>query len=195
MSKIDFEEERRIIDREITYFHFKRARRRILKCIKACSCGDDAFFLNYFHAQEEILGGHFRLAIHYIDKALAIRPWDGCAYNDRALCLADLDESELALKWFDQGIAQDVNCVALYHNKGWLLNSLGRHRSAIVCFHKALELDPRRPEALYSLADSYAHLDDLGRARRYFKKALLGVLGHSSYMRRVISQRIKSLEK
>jgi Flp pilus assembly protein TadD len=195
MPKIDLEKERRALDCDITYFHFKKAQKRIGKCLKAARESGDIFFLNYFQAQKEILRENFRLAIYFIDKALLQRPGDGCAYNDRALCLAELGRPAAALDWFNFGIKRDVNCVALYHNKGWLLNSLGRHGQAIVCFHKVLELDPQRPEALYSLADSYCQRGETARARAYFKKVLKLLHGKSAYMRGNTEKRIKTLEK
>ena len=66
MRKIDFEHERKIIDREITFFHFARAKQRVSRCIAL------------------------------VKKA-----------NNRALCLAELGKYDLALKWFNQGIARD----------------------------------------------------------------------------------------
>jgi tetratricopeptide (TPR) repeat protein len=195
MQKINFEKERQIIDREITYFHFKKAKRRIDKCIKKSTQAHDKFFINYFLAQDEILHDNFRLAIHYIDKALKLRPQDGCSYNDRALCLAELGKCNLALEWFNRGIGADGNCASLYHNKGWLLNSMASHREAVVCFHKALELDEARPEALYSLGDSYLALGQKTRAHSYFNKALMVVCRRSAYIRKHIEKRIKSLEK
>ncbi len=195
MQKIDFEKERQIIDREITYFHFKKAKNRVVKCISAAKQRNDKFFLNYFFAQDEILRDNFRLAIHYLDKAIRLRPKDGCSYNDRALCLAELGKCDLALEWFNKGIRVDRNCVPLYHNKGWLLNSMARHHEAVVCFHKALEMDEARPESLYSLGDSYLALGQKARAYTYFNKALKAVCNKSSYVRQNIEKRMKSLEK
>lgn len=195
MLQIDFERERTMLDREITFFHFSRAKRRIARCIALAKKADDRFFLYYFLAQNEIVHERFRLAMYYIDKAIGLKQNDGCSYNDRALCLAELGKYDLALEWFDRGIARDRDCASLYHNKGWLLNALGRHRQAVVCFHKALELQGQRPEAWYSLADSLLALGHMQPAVRAFKQALRQVKGKSAPVRNIIEARLKSLEK
>ncbi len=193
MPKVNFENERKILDRQITFFHLRRARRRIDKCIKLARGENNEFFLYYFLGQKKILKEEYQEAIKYIDKALKVRSSDGCTYNDKALCLADLGKKGESLECFNKGIRLDPNCASLYHNKGWLLNSLSRHSQAVLCFHKALELDLRRPEALYSLADSYFHLKDNKRAAIYFKKALNQVKGKSSFVCQDIKERLKSL--
>ena len=193
MPKIDLEKERKVLDRQVTFFHLRRAKKHVDKCMKLAKEQGDEFFLNYFLAQDEILGEKYRQAIKYIGKALKIRGNDGCAYNDKALCLADSGKIEQSLECFNEGIKRDPNCACLYHNKGWLLNSMGLHRQALLCFHKALEIDPKRPEALYSLADSYFHLKDTKKAAIYFKKALSQVRGKSSYVVKDIEKRLKNL--
>jgi len=195
VPQIDFEYERAILDREITFFHFARAKKRITKCITLAKKANDRFFLYYFLAQNEIVHGHFRLAIYYIDKAIGLKNSDGCLYNDRAICLAELGKYKLALEWFDRGIARDHDCASLYHNKGWLLNVLGRHQRAIVCFHKALELQSQRPESWYSLADSLLELGYVKPAIKAFRKALQQVRGRSALARNAIEIRLKSIEK
>ena len=193
MSKIDLEKERKKLDREVTFFHFERALRKISKCIKEAKRRKDKFFLCYFLAQNQIINEDFYQGINYLDKAIAIRETDGCSYNDKALCLAELGKHTEALEVFNKGIKKDPNCTSLYHNKGWLLNLLAKHKEAVICFHKALELDPRRPEVLYSLADSYFHLNKRDLAAKYFKRALAKVKGRSSYVYGDISRRLKGL--
>lgn len=195
MQQIDFEQQRKILDREITFFHFARAKKRIERNLALAKKANDRFFIYYFLAQDEIIHEHFRLAIYYLDKAIDLRKDDGCSYNDRALCLAELGKYELALKWFNQGIAKDQDCASLYHNKGWLLNALDKHSQAIVCFHKALELESQRPEAWYSLADSLLALGHTRQAVKAFRKALELVATKSSYVRAIIEKRLKSIEK
>ena len=193
MPKIDFEKERNSLDRQITFFHFKRAKKKISKCIKRAKQTQDKFFLYYFLAQDKILGEDYSKAIDYLDKALRIRKTDGCTYNDKALCLADLGKLKKALNCFNEGIKRDRDCASLYHNKGWLLNLLKEYKKAILCFRKALELGEDRPEALYSLADTYYHLGQKTLARKYFKKALREIKGKSAYMRREALKRLSQV--
>ncbi len=195
MPEIDLERERKRLDRLITYFHFSRARAQAVRCLRLAAEQQSMFFYYYFKAQGYILRERFRQAIACLDKAIGIRPDDGCAYNDQALCFAELAQYRRALEWFNLGIRHEPDCASLYHNKGWLLNLLGRHREATICFIKALELEPNRPEAFYSLADSCVQLRQYTKALTYYKRALCLVKGKSSLARRDIEKRLKTLKK
>jgi len=192
---MNLDKERIALDREITFFHFGRARRKIRKCLKLVKRKGDQFFYFYFLAQEKILDEELKAALSYINKALKLRNNDGCSYNDKALILAELGQTDKALECFNMGIKKDRDCASLYHNKGWLLNSLGKHNHALICFNKALELDSGRPEALYSLADSYLALNQPKKAIKYFKAAFSAVKGKSSFVLKNIKHRLKTLEK
>ncbi len=192
-QEINLEFLRKELDREITFFNFKKARKIVEKGLRTSLEQRDDFFLNYFLAQEEILDDNFVGAIKYLNRALKIRPDDGCSYNDKGLCLAELGDKKTALNCFNQGLSKDPDCAPLYHNKGWLLNFLDQNRQAILCFSKALELDPGRPEALYSIADSYLKLREPKRAKKYFQQALSAVKGKSPYMSKNIVLRLKKL--
>ena len=194
MQKIDLEKERRKLDREITFFHFRRAKRIILRALKEARKDSQWFYIYYFTAQNYILSEKFRWAIKYLNKALHLRPSDGCTYNDKALCVAELGFYEKALACFNQGIAKDRDCASLYHNKGWLLNFLGEYKDAILCFRKALELEEGRPEALFSLADSYYHLGEYQEAKKYFGKASRVIEGKCSYLRREVARHLKKVK-
>ncbi|MDD5194948.1 MAG: tetratricopeptide repeat protein [Candidatus Omnitrophica bacterium] len=194
MEEVDFEKERKAVDRLITFFQFKKAARQIEKCIKSARMRKNSFFLHYFLAQRYILREDFHRAKQYLNVALSIKGADGCTLNDKALCLAELGRYEEALKCLEEGIRKDRDCASLYHNKGWLLNCLGRYRESIIYFYKALELEEDRPEALYSLADTYANLGNLTAAKKYFLRALQYIKGKSSYMRKETLKRLKALE-
>lgn len=193
MSKIDLKKERKNLDRLITFFHFKSARRKIEKCLKFCQKHDDDFFFYYFLAQKCILRHDFNKAIKYLDSALKLRKDDGCTYNDKAICLAELGKYGKAMDCFDEGIRKDRDCASLYHNKGWLLNMLGKYRDAVIFFKKALEFEPGRAESLYSLADTYLHLGDR-RAKTYLQKALVQVKGKCSFIHKEILKQLKNIQ-
>ncbi|MBU2103175.1 MAG: tetratricopeptide repeat protein [Candidatus Omnitrophica bacterium] len=59
-----------------------------------------------------MLDEHFRRAIDYLTRALASRH-DGCVYNDKALCLAELGKYQEALACFNEGIRQRKDHPAL----------------------------------------------------------------------------------
>ena len=193
MPKIDWERERKVLDREITFFHFRKAERKIKKCLNLAEESGEEFFFYYFLAQKFILGEDFYQAIEHFNRALKIRKNDGCTYNDKAICLAELEKYRQALDCFNEGIKRDKDCVSLYHNKGWLLNLLRRYKEAILCFNKALELEEDRVESLYSLGDTYLQLGDRPRAKRYFQKALRYIKGKSFYVYNQILKKLKNL--
>lgn len=195
MQKIDLEKERVILDREITFFHFERAKKKIAKCIKEASKSNDIFFLSYFTAQKFIVRREFEKAIRYLNICIKLRLHDGCSYNDKAICLAELGKYEEALAVFDRGISLSRDCASLYHNKGWLLNAMGRFRQSVIYFKKALELDCARVEAIFSLGDSYLKMGDIKTAKKYFTKALYEIKGKSSYVYGEIKKQLSGLDK
>ncbi|MCM8831202.1 MAG: tetratricopeptide repeat protein [Candidatus Omnitrophica bacterium] len=194
MSKINLEKERGLLDRDITFFHFNRAKKRIAKCIKIAKKINNNFYFFYFLAQKYILEKKYLMAIKYLDKALFLNENDFCVYNDKALCFADLGKYKEALEWFNRGIKKNRDCSLLYHNKGWLFNLLGKHKEAILCFRKALELDEERVESLYSMADSYEKINDIEKAYRYFEEALYKLKGKCSFMYKETKRRLKKLK-
>jgi tetratricopeptide (TPR) repeat protein len=195
MHNINFEVERKALDRLITFFQFKKAQHKVRKCIKQAKQKGDSFFTNFFLAQQYILKEDFMSALNFLNIALANKEFDGCAHNDKALCLAELGRLEEAYTCFQEGIRKDRDCVSLYHNKGWLLNTLGRYKESVLCFKKALELQDNRPESLYSLADTYVHLGETQKAKQYFRKALHYIKGKSAYMHKETLKRIKELDQ
>ena len=83
----------------------------------------------------------------------------------------------------------------LYHNKGWLLNNIGRHTEAIACFKKALSLEPNRAVTYDNLADALYNLSDYRCAQEAYKKVL--ALLRPGSCKEIIEQviaRIQSIE-
>lgn len=191
MHKIDLEAERKKLDRDITFFHEKRAKARIKKCLRLARISKDSFFFNYFSAQAEIIKEKFSEALRYLDHALALRPNDGCTYNDKALMFAEMEKYKEALECFNEGIKRDRDCASLYHNKGWLLHCLKRYPEALVCFQKALELEEDRVESIFSLADTYVCLGNEKKAKAYFEKALGCLKGKCGFMYREAQRRLR----
>lgn len=190
MQKIDLEKERKNLDRDITFFHFKKAKNKIEKCIEEASFANDIFFLSYFTAQKFIIRREFEKAIRYLNICIKLRPHDGCSYNDKAICFAELGKYEQAMVIFDKGISLSRDCASLYHNKGWLLNTLGRFKQSIIYFKKALELEGVRVEAMFSLGDSYLKMGETQQAKKYFTLALSSIKGKSSYVYKEVKKRL-----
>jgi tetratricopeptide (TPR) repeat protein len=148
----------------------------------------------YFRGQIELIREHYAGAMEYFDSAIAQNPFDGAAFNDRALCLAELGALDQALEYFDRGIEAEPDFATIYHNKGWLLNNLGRHREALGCFFKALSLDPVRPVTYDNLADAYFNVGDIPAAVRAYRMVLeLLPAGCCPQVRRGVRVRLREL--
>jgi len=78
-----------------------------------------------------------------------------------------------AFFYFDMGIRVEPDFATIHHNKGWLLNNIGRYTEAIACFKEALRLDPKRPVTYDNLADALYNLHDYKGALEAYKKVLL----------------------
>lgn len=191
MYDLNLEQERIRLDREITFFHLKKAQHIINRSLRQARRNRDVFFIDYFTAQNYIIREQFSHALRFLRRALTVRPDDGCTYNDIALCYAELGEFDEAREVFNEGLKHDRNCTSLYHNKGWLHNLLGEHKQACLCFRKALELEKDRPESFYSLADSCYSLGDYNAARKYFNHAASLIKGKSAYMAREVQRRLR----
>jgi tetratricopeptide (TPR) repeat protein len=124
-----------------------------------------------------------------------LRPADGCSYNDKALCLAELKKYDEAMAIFNKGIALSRDCASVYHNKGCFLIDLGEFKQSIIYFKKALELDGKRVEAIFSLGDSYSKIGDAKMAGKYFKLSLQEIKGKSSYAGKEIKKCLVRLKK
>ncbi|MCK5616988.1 tetratricopeptide repeat protein, partial [Candidatus Pacearchaeota archaeon] len=127
----------------------------------------------YFKAQKEIINGNYEEAIQFLGHAIEHNQSDGAAYNDRALCLIELDADEdQVLADFDKGIEVESDYATVYHNKGWYLNQLGVHDEAILYFEKTLKLEPNRAVTYENLADAYLNLGNKQKAIEAFQKAV-----------------------
>ncbi len=152
--------------------------------------------IEYFKGQLDILKDKFVLAIDHFKAALKYNPKDGAAYNDWALCLAEIGIIDEALLYFDQGIAVEPDYATIYHNKGWLLNNIGRHTEAIKCFQKALQLEPGRAVTYDNLADAKANLADFKGALADYREVLKLLKPDSCPgIRKEIKKQIKILER
>jgi tetratricopeptide (TPR) repeat protein len=190
---MDLEYQRKLLDREITFFHWKQARQRISRSISEARRRKEKFYVYYFLGQNCLLRQRFLRALIYLNYCLKLRNDDVYCWNDKALCFAELGEYGKAIACFDAGIQYNKDSALLYHNKGWLLNRLGRYHDSIVYFRKALELESARVEAVYSLADTYDNLGDDKNAIKYFARALRMLKGKSTLMYKDTLGRIKMI--
>ncbi len=160
------------LDDAITYGSKTKARRLAAQGLRIARENNNTAQIMYFRAQQEILKEEYREAIRYLDLAIRFNPRDGAAFNDRALCMAEMGMLADALTYLDQGIAVEPDYATIYHNKGWLLNRLGRPGEALPLFEKALALEPARSVTFENLADTYIRLGRIAEAREAYRRSL-----------------------
>ena len=147
----------------------------------------------YFKAQLEMLDQNFTQAIIFLARAVSINTKDGAAFNDMALCLAELGMIQEALLFFDKGIGVEPDYPNIYHNKGWLMSHLGHYSEAIALFSKALSLDPDRAVTYENLGYSLESLGRMEEAVAAYQRALDLVKPHFSGIREQIQERMTNL--
>lgn len=184
------------LDDAITYGIKKSALALAKKYLKVALKKKNKGEIEYFIGQVEMLKGNFITAMEHFDKATQYNPLDGAAFNDRALCMVELGIIDKAFFYFDMGIRVEPDFATIHHNKGWLLNNIGRHTEAIACFKAALRLDPKRPVTYDNLADALYNLADYKGALEAYKKVLLLLKpGMCRGIRAEIKKKIIDIEK
>jgi tetratricopeptide (TPR) repeat protein len=168
----EFKELRKELDDAITYGCFESAEELAQEGLRQAAEKGYLGEAEYFKGQLEILNGNYCGAIEHFDLAIEYNPYDGAAFNDRALCMVELGIIEEAFYYFDKGIEVEPDYATIHHNKGWLLNKIGRHSEAIECFRRALELEPDRAVTYENLANALANLGDYQKALACYKKAI-----------------------
>lgn len=148
----------------------------------------------YFKGQIDLIQERFASGLEHFEAALRLNPLDGAAWNDKALCLAELGLIDAALEAFEKGIAVEADFATIHHNKGWLLNNIGRHREALRCFERALALDPERAVTYDNLADARYNLGDTAGAVEAYRTVLaLLAPGQGRGIRTAIRRRLREL--
>ena len=193
MNHPDFTLLRRRIDEAITFDDRLRAIALAEVGLRQAQEKECLGEVMYFRAQMKIIEGRFLEAIQYLDQAIGYNPLDGAAYNDKALCQIELGMIEGAEELFNKGIEVESDYATIHHNKGWLLNKLGRHGEALSCFEKALELEPWRAVTYENMADAYENAGKVKEALKAYKRAL-ELLRSSGSIKDQIKGEIERLE-
>ncbi len=94
------------------------------------------------------------------DRALALRPDDIEALNNRGLVLSSLGQRDAALADFDRAVALRPDFAAAHLNRGMVLTHLRRPDEALASFDRALAVQPDQAEAWCNRGDA---LHELGR--------------------------------
>jgi tetratricopeptide (TPR) repeat protein len=182
------------LDQEITYGSKKASLKLAGEGVRLSRARRLLAEESYFLGERALIRGEFCTAIDHFKAALERNPRDGAACNDIALCLVELGCIDEALKYFERGIAVEADFATIHHNKGWLLNNIGRHREAIACFERALLLEPGRAVTYDNLADAYFQLGNTPAALEAYEKVLtLLKPGRARGMRSAIRRRMREV--
>src|ERR1035438_7328060 len=85
--------------------------------------------------------GKYSGMLELCDRALAINPDLGEAWNNKGVALQELARCEKALVAYDRALAIDPTYADAWVNEGATLDHLGRHEGAIVAYDRALAIN------------------------------------------------------
>jgi len=117
---------------------------------------NDWFSLGYERGE----GGRHEEALAAFDKALALKPDNAFAWNNRGSTLRNLGRYEEALAAFDKALALKPDNAFAWNNRGSTLRNLGRYEEALAANDNALALKPDHASAWNNRGNT---LNDLGR--------------------------------
>ena len=92
--------------------------------------------------------GQYTEALAAYDRALALRPDDPNALNNRGIALRNLGRYDEALADYDRALALGPDHPDTLNNRGIALNYLKRHDEALADLDRALALRPDHPDTL-----------------------------------------------
>lgn len=113
--------------------------------------------------------GEYEKAAEEISKALKLAPEDPVIYNDIAHCRFHAGKLDEALKTIDTALSIDGGISLLHVTKAEILMKLSRHREALDCYRKAIDLDGAHAAAYYSKALAEDHLGMREAAEKSFQ--------------------------
>jgi tetratricopeptide (TPR) repeat protein len=115
--------------------------------------------------------GRFDEAIESHTKALRLEPDYAEAHYNLALALATERRFSEAVPHYLAAVRRQPKGLT-YNNLGYALAALDRDEEALAAYRKAVELDPRLPEAYVNLGNGLARHDDLAGAEKNYQRAL-----------------------
>ena len=177
----DLENLRTKLDKNLTLFHFIKAKNLAKKGIAMSRQKKIKSLEYYFKAQLFIAEDKFSRALRYLNLSLMAKPQDGFSLNDKGICLAELGELDEALAYFNKAIRIMPDYPGFYQNKGWLFSLYGEYKKALIYFFKALELNEQRPDTLFSIGYCFEKINEVKKAKQYYLRALTLVRGKSNF--------------
>jgi tetratricopeptide (TPR) repeat protein len=114
----------------------------------------------------------FTQALTCFERALAIKPDNIDALNNRGSALRNLKRFAQALESYDQVLAIEPDHVEALYNRGNALQGLKRHGDALASFERALSIRPDYVQAFNNRGNSLRILRRHGEALASFDQAL-----------------------
>jgi tetratricopeptide (TPR) repeat protein len=136
-------------------------------------CQDSKAVAN-LHAQasEYEERGEYEQAIQALERILELDPRDFRAANSIAGIYGLMEEYERELEWAQKAIAMNPEFSLAYINLGNAYMALGMKEEGIEQFELALNMEPRAPDAPYSLGVYEAMQMNWEEAKTYYLQAL-----------------------
>ncbi|MBU3558524.1 tetratricopeptide repeat protein [Polynucleobacter sp. Nonnen-W13] len=114
----------------------------------------------------------FTSALHFLTKALQIKPDYVEALFNRGLALKELHRLEEALASYDKAIAIKLDYAQAYSNRGNVLKELHCLEEALISYDKAIEIKPNIAEAHFNRGNTLKELHRLEEALISYDKAI-----------------------
>jgi len=130
----------------------------------------DAYFrLGWLH---QVPIGDDEQAIADYDQAIALKPDDAVAYNNRGAAYADKGDLAHAIADYEQAITRKPNFAVAYNNRGLAYADKGDLDHAIADYDQAIALKPDFAWAYVNRGAAYDDKGDLDRAIADFSQAI-----------------------
>jgi len=123
--------------------------------------------------------GHFREAVSWFDKALAVDPENPNTWVNKAVAVGTLGRIEEELRCYEKALAIAPDCVEAWYNKGLAMTHLGRFENAIECYNRALAINPRQAEVWVNKGSAHGNLGRFEEEHACYEKALTINPGHA----------------
>lgn len=109
---------------------------------------------------------HYEAAVHWFEKALALRPDDSATWFNMAFVLERAGKPTEAIPAFAQAVKHNPNQDRAWYGMGLAHARLGQHTDAAAAFEKVAELQPMYGEGLYQLGMAYHHANAPDQVKR-----------------------------
>lgn len=125
------------------------------------------------------LAGHGRMrdgrnqaALQVLERARALSPQNPEVLNALGICLVNLGRPSEAVAAYDTALRNAPGFAVLHFNRGCALEEAGVLREAGQALERAVQIEPRYPEALARLAGLAVRRGDYDAARQWASRAL-----------------------